>query len=50
MSEIAFTHLKPAFFMESLAARIDLEAGAVYDLSDRRPVPWIAAGEIAEQR
>ncbi len=46
-SEIAFTHLRPAFFMESLAARIGLEAGVVYDLSDRLPVPWIAAGDIA---
>jgi NAD(P)H dehydrogenase (quinone) len=46
-SGIPFTHLRPAFFMEGLAARIDREAGLVYDLSESKPVPWVGAVDIA---
>lgn len=46
-SGLAFTHLRPGFFMESLAARIDVEGGAVYDLSGSLGVPWVAAADIA---
>lgn len=46
-SGLAFTHLRPGFFMESLAARINMAAGAIYDLSGSLPIPWIAAADIA---
>ncbi|KRB78893.1 hypothetical protein ASE00_21195 [Sphingomonas sp. Root710] len=46
-SSLSITHLRPGFFMESLASRINLEAGVVYDLSDGLPVPWVAATDIA---
>jgi NAD(P)H dehydrogenase (quinone) len=46
-SGVPFTHLRPAFFMDGLAARIDREAGLVYDLSDSKVVPWVATADIA---
>jgi len=46
-SGISFTHLRPSFFMEGLAARINRKAGVVYDLSDSKVVPWVAAADIA---
>jgi NAD(P)H dehydrogenase (quinone) len=46
-SSVPVTHLRPAFFMEGLAARIDREAGLVYDLSESKPVPWVGAADIA---
>lgn len=46
-SGISFTHLRPAFFMEGLVARIDREAGLVYDLSESKPAPWVGAADIA---
>jgi NAD(P)H dehydrogenase (quinone) len=46
-STIPFTHLRPAFFMEGLVARIDRKAGLVYDLSESKPVPWVGAADIA---
>ncbi|API59680.1 hypothetical protein BSL82_10415 [Tardibacter chloracetimidivorans] len=46
-SDIAFTHLRPGFFLEGLAARINLQLGTVGDLSGARDVPWVAATDIA---
>jgi uncharacterized protein YbjT (DUF2867 family) len=46
-SGLSFTHLRPSFFMEGLAARIDREAGVVHDLSGSMEVPWVAATDIA---
>jgi NAD(P)H dehydrogenase (quinone) len=45
-SGLSFTHLRPSFFMEGLAARIDREAGVVYDLSGSHEVPWVATADI----
>ncbi len=47
-ANVSLTHLRPGFFMEGLAARIDVKAGLVYDLSDELPLPWVAAADIAE--
>jgi uncharacterized protein YbjT (DUF2867 family) len=33
--------------MDGLAARIDREAGVVYDLSNSKAVPWVATADIA---
>lgn len=46
-SGLCYTHLRPSFFMEGLAARIDSNAGAVYSLSGSQNVPWVAGADIA---
>lgn len=46
-SGLSFTHLRPSFFMDGLVARMDREAGVVYDLSRSQGVPWVATADIA---
>lgn len=47
-SGIAFTHLRPAFFMEGLVARTDHAAGLIHDLCGGGPTPWVAASDVAK--
>ena len=46
-SGLSFTHLRPSFFMEGLAARINFEERLVYGFSGNSNVPWVAAADIA---